>query len=149
MRAACLLLPVVGCGLAAITAAHAAPAGRCSMGCCGLWPLAMPNCLGAWVDFAACTAAPSLTCSRMQWDNLRHLKSACIAIRLLFLPQEGAAMLPAAALRADPGIALTAGRFGPGLLKAGLVAGQLTGPFSGAWDGQLGAAWSEISRLLG
>lgn len=50
---------------------------------------------------------------------------------LLFLPQEGAAMLPAAALRADPGIALTAGRFGPGLLKAGLVAGQLTAPFSG------------------
>lgn len=40
-------------------------------------------------------------------------------------------MLPAAALRADPGIALTAGRFGPGLLKAGLVAGQLTAPFSG------------------
>lgn len=46
--------------------------------------------------------------------------------------QAGAAMLPAAALRADLGVALTAGRFGPGLLKAGLVAGQLTGPFSGA-----------------
>lgn len=50
---------------------------------------------------------------------------------ILVVLQEGAAMLPAAALRADPGIALTAGRFGPGLLKAGLVAGQLTAPFSG------------------
>lgn len=45
--------------------------------------------------------------------------------------QEGAALLPAAALRGDPGVVFTAGRFGPGLLKAGLVAGQLTGPFSG------------------
>lgn len=45
----------------------------------------------------------------------------------------GAAMLPAAALRADPAVALTTAlRYGPGLMKAGLVAGQLTGPFSGA-----------------
>lgn len=46
--------------------------------------------------------------------------------------QVGAALLPAAALRADPAVALTMARFGPGLIKAGLVAGQLTGPFSGA-----------------
>lgn len=46
--------------------------------------------------------------------------------------QAGAALLPAAAIRGDLGIAVTAGaRYGPGLIKAGLVAGQLTGPFSG------------------
>lgn len=45
--------------------------------------------------------------------------------------QVGAALLPAAALRADPAVALTMARFGPGLIRAGLVAGQLTGPFSG------------------
>ena len=46
--------------------------------------------------------------------------------------QVGAALLPAAAIRGDLGIALTAGRYGPGLIRAGLVARQLTGPFSGA-----------------
>ena len=45
--------------------------------------------------------------------------------------QAGAALFPAAASRGDPGILLTAGRYGPGLLRAGLVAGQLTAPFSG------------------
>lgn len=45
--------------------------------------------------------------------------------------QAGAALFPAAAIRGDPGILLTAGRYGPGLLQAGLVANKLTGPFSG------------------
>jgi hypothetical protein len=41
--------------------------------------------------------------------------------------QRGAALVPAAALRPDPGVLLTAARFfGPELLKLGLVAGQLT-----------------------
>jgi hypothetical protein len=41
--------------------------------------------------------------------------------------QRGAALFPAAALRGDPGILLTAARFfGPELLALGLVAGQLT-----------------------
>lgn len=43
---------------------------------------------------------------------------------------EGAALFPAAALRGDLGVVLTAGRFGPALLKTGLLAGSLTGPFS-------------------
>ena len=49
----------------------------------------------------------------------------------------GAAAFPAAALRADPGVVLTAGRYAPALLQAGLVARQLTGPFSGGlgWNG--------------
>lgn len=45
--------------------------------------------------------------------------------------QAGAALFPAAAIRGDPGILLTAGRYGLGLLQAGLVANKLTGPFSG------------------
>ncbi|KAI7837615.1 hypothetical protein COHA_008541 [Chlorella ohadii] len=67
-----------------------------------------------------------------QWKELERLMQPL---------QEGAAMLPAAALRADPGIALTAGRFGPGLLKAGLVAGQLTGPFSALVDKVVTNPW--------
>ena len=42
----------------------------------------------------------------------------------------GAALFPAAALRADPGIVLTAGRFGPALLKTAFMVKDLTGPFS-------------------
>ena len=41
----------------------------------------------------------------------------------------GAASFPAAALRADVGVVATAARFGPGLLRAGLVAKTLTSPF--------------------
>ncbi|PRW44291.1 ABC transporter A family member 7-like isoform B [Chlorella sorokiniana] len=67
-----------------------------------------------------------------QWKELEQLMQPL---------QEGAAMLPAAALRADPGIALTAGRFGPGLLKAGLVAGQLTAPFSALVDKAVTNPW--------
>ena len=41
--------------------------------------------------------------------------------------QRGAALFPAAALRSDPGLLLTAARFfGPELLSLGLVANQLT-----------------------
>ena len=49
--------------------------------------------------------------------------------------QAGAALFPAAAIRGDVGMALTAARYGPGLLQAGLVANKLTGPFSGGWMG--------------
>jgi phytoene dehydrogenase-like protein len=49
--------------------------------------------------------------------------------------QRGAATFPAAALRADPGVILTALRFfGLDAAAAGLVAGQLTGPFSDVLD---------------
>lgn len=65
-----------------------------------------------------------------QWRRLEQLMAPL---------QAGASLLPAAALRGDAGVALTAGRFGPGLLKAGLVAGQLTGPFSGECGGRLKA----------
>lgn len=41
--------------------------------------------------------------------------------------QRGAALFPAAALRSDPGMLLTAARFmGPEVLGMGLMAGQLT-----------------------
>ncbi|KAI3428469.1 hypothetical protein D9Q98_007294 [Chlorella vulgaris] len=56
--------------------------------------------------------------------------------------QAGAALLPAAAIRGDLGIAVTAGaRYGPGLIKAGLVAGQLTGPFSAVVDQVVTDPW--------
>ena len=49
--------------------------------------------------------------------------------------QRGAALFPAAALRSDPGVIFTAARFfGPELLALGLVANQLTGPFSAIVD---------------
>jgi phytoene dehydrogenase-like protein len=49
--------------------------------------------------------------------------------------QKGAATFPAAALRADPAVLLTALRFfGLDAAAAGLVAGQLTGPFSDVLD---------------
>ena len=47
---------------------------------------------------------------------------------------EGAALFPAAALRADPGIILSASRFGPDLLKTAFMANQLTAPFSNIVD---------------
>ena len=43
--------------------------------------------------------------------------------------QKGASLFPAAAIRSDIGIILTAMQFGPGLLSTGLYANQLTGPF--------------------
>ena len=43
--------------------------------------------------------------------------------------QLGAASFPAAALRGDLGVLLSCARFGPQLLRAGLVAGKLTAPF--------------------
>lgn len=49
--------------------------------------------------------------------------------------QKGAATFPAAALRADPAVLLTALRFfGLDAAAAGLVAGQLTGPFADVLD---------------
>lgn len=62
--------------------------------------------------------------------------------------QAGAALLPAAAIRGDAGIALTtAARYGPGLLKAGLVAGQLTGPFSGGLFGGAGSGLADARGI--
>lgn len=55
--------------------------------------------------------------------------------------QAGAALFPAAAIRGDPGILLTAGRYGPGLLQAGLVANKLTGPFSAVVDEVVTSPW--------
>lgn len=46
----------------------------------------------------------------------------------------GAALFPAAALRADPGIILAAARFGPGLLRTAFQVKDLTGPFSNVVD---------------
>lgn len=43
--------------------------------------------------------------------------------------QKGASLFPAAAIRSDIGIILTALQFGPALLSTGLYANQLTGPF--------------------
>lgn len=49
--------------------------------------------------------------------------------------QNGAALFPAAAIRSDPGVLLTAARFmGPQLALTGLVAPQLTGPFANVVD---------------
>lgn len=65
--------------------------------------------------------------------------------------QAGAALFPAAAIRGDPGILLTAGRYGPGLLQAGLVANKLTGPFSGEAAGfavpRWGARSLQVARI--
>jgi phytoene dehydrogenase-like protein len=47
---------------------------------------------------------------------------------------EGAALFPAAALRADPGIVLSAARFGPALLRTAFMVKELTGPFSNIVD---------------
>jgi len=47
---------------------------------------------------------------------------------------EGAALFPAAALRADPGIVLSAARFGPALLRTAFMVKDLTGPFSNIVD---------------
>ncbi|PSC69857.1 carotene isomerase [Micractinium conductrix] len=55
--------------------------------------------------------------------------------------QAGAALFPAAAIRGDVGMALTAARYGPGLLQAGLVANKLTGPFSAIVDKAVTDPW--------
>eukprot|EP00899_Mesostigma_viride_P005606 jgi/Mesvir1/15046/Mv14698-RA.2 len=60
-------------------------------------------------------------------EGLRQWK----AIEAVMAPMaEGAASLPPAALRYDPLVAVTLGRFAKGLLKAAPVAGVLQGPFS-------------------
>lgn len=48
--------------------------------------------------------------------------------------QKGASLFPAAAIRSDPGIILTAAKFGPALLETAFMAGQLTSPFSNIVD---------------
>eukprot|EP00775_Hariotina_reticulata_P007610 gene7610-7812_t len=56
--------------------------------------------------------------------------------------QRGAALFPAAAIRSDPGVLLTAARFfGPQLMLTGLVAGKLTGPFSAVVDQTVTDPW--------
>eukprot|EP00882_Tetradesmus_deserticola_P013524 GHRQ01014357.1.p1 GENE.GHRQ01014357.1~~GHRQ01014357.1.p1 ORF type:complete len:420 (+),score=78.47 GHRQ01014357.1:84-1343(+) len=56
--------------------------------------------------------------------------------------QRGAATFPAAAIRSDPGMLLTAARFfGPQLLLTGLVANKLTGPFSSVVDQHVRDPW--------
>jgi len=55
--------------------------------------------------------------------------------------QQGAALFPAAAIRSDLGILLTAAKFGPSLISTGLLAGQLTGPFSRIVDEVVTDSW--------
>ncbi|KAF8062760.1 CRTISO2 [Scenedesmus sp. PABB004] len=56
--------------------------------------------------------------------------------------QRGAALFPAAAIRGDLGVLLTAARFfGPQLALTGLVAGTLTGPFSAVVDRHVTDPW--------
>lgn len=54
---------------------------------------------------------------------------------------EGAALFPAAAIRSDPGIVLSASRFGPALLRTAFLVGQLTGPFSNVVDKVVTDPW--------
>ncbi|KAL6760779.1 hypothetical protein V8C86DRAFT_3017971 [Haematococcus lacustris] len=56
--------------------------------------------------------------------------------------QKGAALFPAAAVRADLGMALTSARFmGPEMLQMGLVASQLTGSFGAVVDRVVTNPW--------
>ncbi|KAF5837057.1 hypothetical protein DUNSADRAFT_4890 [Dunaliella salina] len=56
--------------------------------------------------------------------------------------QQGAASFPAAAIRSDPGVLLTFARFlSPELAATGLVANQLTGPFSAVVDRVVSNRW--------
>ena len=65
-----------------------------------------------------------------------------LALEALMEPlQQGAASCPAAALRADPGVLLTAARLGPALLKTALLAGQLTAPISTLVDRVVTDPW--------
>jgi phytoene dehydrogenase-like protein len=65
-----------------------------------------------------------------------------LALERLMRPlQLGAASFPAAVLRADPGVVLTAARLGPGLLKTALIADQLTAPFSALVDRAVTDPW--------
>lgn len=54
---------------------------------------------------------------------------------------QGAASFPAAALRADLGMGLVGLLFGPSLLKTGLLASTLTGPFSKLVDQHVSDPW--------
>ena len=57
------------------------------------------------------------------------------ALDALLAPlQAGAASFPAAALRADAGVVLTAARFGPALLQTAFRVRELTGPFGDVVD---------------
>lgn len=68
-----------------------------------------------------------------QW---RALETAMVPL------QKGAALFPAAAIRGDLGVLLTAARFmGPQLAMTGLVAPQLTGPFAAIVDRHVTHPW--------
>lgn len=60
--------------------------------------------------------------------------------------QTGASSFPAAAIRSDIGVAITAAKFGIGLAKTGLIAGTLTGPFSKVVDQHVSDPW--LRRMI-
>ncbi len=65
-----------------------------------------------------------------------------LALERLMAPlQQGASLFPAAAIRSDLGVVLTAARFGPQLAMTGLMAGTLTGPFSKVVDRVVTNPW--------
>lgn len=55
--------------------------------------------------------------------------------------QQGASLFPAAAIRSDLGVVLTAARFGPQLAMTGLLAGTLTAPFARVVDRVVTDPW--------
>ncbi|KAK9805482.1 hypothetical protein WJX72_000755 [[Myrmecia] bisecta] len=64
------------------------------------------------------------------------------ALETIMAPlQQGASLFPAAAIRSDLGVILTAARFGPSLARTGLMAGTLTAPFSKVVDKVVTNKW--------
>eukprot|EP00878_Enallax_costatus_P013781 GHUV01014413.1.p1 GENE.GHUV01014413.1~~GHUV01014413.1.p1 ORF type:complete len:309 (+),score=68.61 GHUV01014413.1:1918-2844(+) len=83
-----------------------------------------------YADMIARIAGPE---AEAQW---KRLEAAMAPL------QKGAATFPAAAIRSDPGMLLTAARFfGPQLALTGLIAGKLTGPFSAVVDKHVKDPW--------
>ncbi|PNH09152.1 Prolycopene isomerase, chloroplastic, partial [Tetrabaena socialis] len=72
-------------------------------------------------------------------EALRQWRALDVAMKPL---QTAAGLFPAAALRADPGVLLTAARFlGPEMMGMGFIAPTLTGPFSALVDKHVSDPW--------
>ena len=87
-------------------------------------------------------------CDREDYINMIHrfggerAKAQWLALEEKMKPlQKGASLFPAAAIRSDIGIILTAMQFGPALLSTGLYANQLTGPFGAIVDQVVDDPW--------
>lgn len=100
-----------------------------------------------WVVYSPDGTFPCVCDGKVYADTIRRIGGENAHRQWLKLEeamaplQQGAALFPAAAIRSDTGVVLTAARFGPALLKTAFMVGDLTGPFSNLVDRVVTDPW--------